>query len=388
MNCSPIEWIENTANFNPRTHNVPAITAPKEINDLLHQHAVVAVGVSGGKDSQACALAVNTYLNRIGHKGPRVLIHADLGRVEWSDSLKVCNELATHLGWELIVVSRQAGDLLHRWQSRWQANLERYTALSCVKLILPWSTPSMRFCTSELKSDIIARSLRQRYPTADIINVTGIRREESATRKRMPEAKVHTKLQRKNHLGYTWNAIIDYSLSDVLAIINQANLRLHEAYTGYLTTRVSCVYCIMSTESDLVKAASNPENHHIYREMVALEAASAFAFQGNRWLADIAPNLLDIDLRGHIAQAKERSLTRRQIEAQIPDHLCFEKGWPRFMPSVNEAQLLARVRSQIQDLYGLSIHYTDATSILQRYSELMSQSQPMTKHAQTELDFA
>ncbi len=42
----------------------------------------MAVGVSGGKDSQAAAMATFAHLDDIGHVGPRILIHADLGFVE------------------------------------------------------------------------------------------------------------------------------------------------------------------------------------------------------------------------------------------------------------------------------------------------------------------
>jgi hypothetical protein len=38
--------------------------------------------------------------------------------------------------------------MLDRWEKRWQNNVSRYEDLSCVKVILPWSTPQMRFCTS------------------------------------------------------------------------------------------------------------------------------------------------------------------------------------------------------------------------------------------------
>jgi hypothetical protein len=34
------------------------------------------------------------YLDQIGHAGARVLINSDLGRVEWRQSLAVCERLA------------------------------------------------------------------------------------------------------------------------------------------------------------------------------------------------------------------------------------------------------------------------------------------------------
>lgn len=192
----------------PSSHPNRVALTP-EVTQLLAKDCVVAIGVSGGKDSDACSLAVSHYLDEIGHAGPRVLIHADLGRVEWRDSLPSCERLAAKIGWELIVVQRKAGDMLARWEGRWANNVKRYQELSCVKLILPWSTPSMRFCTSELKVDVITSALKKRFPTRDIINVAGIRRQESANRSRMPVSAPLAKLQRKGYVGLSWNAIIE-----------------------------------------------------------------------------------------------------------------------------------------------------------------------------------
>jgi tRNA(Ile)-lysidine synthase TilS/MesJ len=123
----------------------PPIATDPDVESLLNAHAPVAIGVSGGKDSQAAALATIDHLNRLGHCGPRVLIHADLGSVEWNDSLPTCERLAAHLQCELIVVRRKAGGMMERWESRWASSVRRYAALETVTLVLPWSTPSMRF---------------------------------------------------------------------------------------------------------------------------------------------------------------------------------------------------------------------------------------------------
>lgn len=118
------------------------------IRILIANGAPVAIGVSGGKDSQAAARSVFEHLDRAGHIGPRILVHSDLGTVEWRGSLPVCDELADHLGVELVVLRRERGDLMDRWESRWRSSVTRYQDLSTVTLVPCWSTPSMRFCTS------------------------------------------------------------------------------------------------------------------------------------------------------------------------------------------------------------------------------------------------
>ena len=85
-----------------------------EITSALAGRAAVAIGVSGGKDSAATALATMDYLEDAGHPGPRVLIHSDLGRVEWRQSLPACEQLAVGFGLELMVVRRETGDLVDR----------------------------------------------------------------------------------------------------------------------------------------------------------------------------------------------------------------------------------------------------------------------------------
>ena len=152
------------------------------VRELVAAGAPIAIGVSGGKDSCAAAIAVVEHLHAVGHKSPVVLVHADLGdsdpalNVEWSDSLPTCERLAAFLGVELVVTRRAAGGMMKRWLKRWENNKKRYAELSCVKIILPWSTPAMRFCTSELKSAPIAAALVKRFPGHRIISACGVRR--------------------------------------------------------------------------------------------------------------------------------------------------------------------------------------------------------------------
>ncbi|MBB5546553.1 phosphoadenosine phosphosulfate reductase domain-containing protein [Paraburkholderia fungorum] len=349
--------------------NCVAVTPDVEI--LLARNCVVAVGVSGGKDSDACAIATDRYLNEMGHTGPRVLVHADLGRVEWRDSLPGCRRLAERLGWELMVVERRAGDMLARWQTRWENNVARYAGLSCVRLILPWSTPAMRFCTSEMKVAQITSALRKRFRDQDIINVSGIRRQESSARAKMPVSAPLAKLQRKGVAGVAWNAIIEWPLEDVLYEIKHADLALHEAYTTYGASRVSCAFCIMSAQRDLRAAASCEDNHDLYRSMVELEADSTFAFQGNSWLADVAPDLLSTPLLERVMHSKQAARERQAIEGELPEHLLFTAGWPTAMPTVQEADLIASVRRRVSGLVGLDADYLTGEDVIDRYSLLM-----------------
>lgn len=372
--------------------DTPVAVTP-EVSALLEQNAVVAIGVSGGKDSDACAIAVSRYLDQIRHQGPRVLVHSDLGRIEWADSLPSCERLAVRLGWELMVVRRNAGDMMDRWLGRWANNVRRYNDLSCVKIILPWSTPSMRFCTSEMKVTVITSALKKRFPGQHIINAAGIRRQESENRRRMPVSSLQPKLQRKGLAGINWNPIIEWPVEDVFATIESAGLRLHEAYTIYGASRVSCAFCIMSSSNDLQAAAGCAGNHEVYREMVELEIDSTFAFQGSRYLGDTAPHLLTESARMRLAEAKRKALERQKAEAMIPKHLLYKAGWPEVVPSVAEAELIAGVRSQVARLLNLDAGFLTGKTVRARYADLIdkrngSSTEPLEDVPEWQADLA
>jgi len=335
--------------------------------------APVYVGVSGGKDSQALAYRVQEHLDAIGHAGARTLIHSDLGRIEWRDSAPVCEQLAMRLGWELQTVRRPAGDMLDRWLSRWSANLERYRTLSCVKLIMPWSSAAQRFCTSELKTHVIARAIRARHPVGPVVSAVGLRWEESAARARQPVAKTDAGLSRARGAGLSWNAIIHWSRQDVLDYVRQHGGVLHEAYRIYGSSRVSCAFCVLASRGDLQAATRCEDNAGIYRELVRLEVGSTFAFQAGAWLGDAAPGLLDPALRTQLAEAKERAALRQAAESEIPEHLLYEAGWPTCMPTPAEAVHLASVRRRVAQAVRITADCLDADAVRARYAALLEQ---------------
>ena len=340
---------------------------------LTQSNTAVAVGISGGKDSCAVAFMVDEHLSKIKFHGPRVLIHADLGLVEWKDSLPTCERLADTLGWQLVVAKRAAGDMMDRWNKRWSNNVDRYVNLECVKLIPPWSTASMRFCTSELKRDPICSALVKRYPGHEILSVSGIRRDESPRRAKAPITKDQCKLTNKTHqtTGYDWHAILEWNREAVMRYLNQVKkFRLHEAYTKYQSSRVSCSFCILGSYYDLTRSAICPSNRGAYEAMVKLEVESTFSFQDKQWLADIAPQWNSTIIAAKLPIAKENGFKRRELERQIPEHLLYTAGWPTVIPTTKESELLARVRRGVAKLIPFEIHYATAKEVRHRYEQL------------------
>jgi 3'-phosphoadenosine 5'-phosphosulfate sulfotransferase (PAPS reductase)/FAD synthetase len=343
------------------------IASTPDIDELLAQGAPVAIGISGGKDSCALAFALQEHLDAIQHSGPRLLIHSDLGAIEWRDSAKTCERLAKMTGLELVRLFRKAGGMIDRWWQRWESNVRRYQELACVQLILPWSTPSMRFCTSELKTDVICGFLKKRFRGESVISASGIRREESKRRARAPIAKRQAKLVS----GWDWHPIIEWTVQDVLSLCKQRGFPLHEAYGVYGSSRVSCSFCIMATLKDLSAAAGCESNHIAYRAIAALEIQSTFAFQGGKWLADIAPHLLAPAMFDAITSSKRAATIRQEAEARIPRHLLYTAGWPTCIPTRSEAKILAQVRREVSDVVRLESRFLEADEIIGRYEELM-----------------
>ncbi|MGI8547337.1 MAG: phosphoadenosine phosphosulfate reductase family protein [Gemmatimonadaceae bacterium] len=243
----------------------PPIATTPEVEVLLRAGAPVAFGVSGGKDSSALVLATCAYLDAIGHpRHRRIAVHADLGDIEWAASGATGRAVAAHVGIECVTV-RGSRSMTETWESRWERNVVRYAALSCVTMILPWSSARMRFCTSQTKRDPITRYLKTRYPGEVIINATGIRRQESRAR---AQAEVFTAsadlvAKRSSTSGFDWAPIADWLLDDIWAIHEVEGFPLHEAYGVYGSSRVSCTYCVLATRNDHLAALADPRNHAV-----------------------------------------------------------------------------------------------------------------------------
>lgn len=224
-----------------------------------------------------------------------------------------------------------------------------------------------------MKTAPICQHLVTTFPGTSILNVTGIRGAESPNRAKKPISKAQAKLTRKSNgtQGLEWNAIHSWSTEYVYEYLAAKNFRLHEAYTEFNSSRVSCVFCILQSMADREASATCPDNAEIYRLMVDLEIRSTFAFQSSSWLGDTAPNLLTPEVVALHAATKTRAAAREAAEAEIPEHLLYVKGWPVAVPTLAEAELLSRVRRQVASAVGLEINYTEPRAIVARYEELI-----------------
>lgn len=354
----------------------PAVAVDTAILEAIESGAWFAFSLSGGKDSTASCFAAMALLDRLGHpRDRRIAIHADLGRAEWRSTPATVAAIAERLGLPLTVVRRKAGDMVDRWEQRFASSKARYEALSIYHLIGPWSSASLRFCTSELKAQVIGPELARRFRGETIVSVIGLRRAESAARCNTPISRPDDRFASPGNAAgtrmLTWHPLIDWSVDDVFACHDRYRLPLHEAYRCHGSSRLSCAFCVLASGADLAVATHSDGNLDLYRHLVSMEAMSTFSFQPGRWLADVAPRLLPPSLDRDVARAKLDAAERRAIEGSMPPGLRFVKGWPPRLPSMTEAGLIAAAREPLLLRHGLENRYPEAHAVRRRFAELL-----------------
>lgn len=232
---------------------------PKDIQELIDLGAVFYCSHSGGKDSQV----MYAYLSRHIPHDQLVVLHADLGKVEWEGTQDHIKATISH---ELHVVS--AGKTLF--------DMARHRRM--------FPAPKYRQCTSDLKTGpsykFIRNDLKARGKTI-AVNCLGFRKEESPNRFKKCltplslNETLSTKILSKGKLAgtrrrtaFNWYPIGDLTTQEVFHGIKQAGQEPHRAY-GLGMSRLSCCFCIMASKSDLrISAKANPE---LFQEYLDLE---------------------------------------------------------------------------------------------------------------------
>jgi 3'-phosphoadenosine 5'-phosphosulfate sulfotransferase (PAPS reductase)/FAD synthetase len=101
----------------------------------LAVYDVVLVNSSAGKDSQAALDVTVAAADKAGVRDRVVVVHADLGRVEWPGTRELAQEHAEHYGLRFeAVANRNWPDLLARIEIRGR-----------------WPDAANRYCTSEFR---------------------------------------------------------------------------------------------------------------------------------------------------------------------------------------------------------------------------------------------
>lgn len=252
----------------------PYITS--ELTAQINLGAVLAISVSGGKDSQALLASVLSWYRANNLTNKIFAIHADLGRAEWAQTNQFVHQLCETYQIELVEVwAMHEGkriDLLDKIELR-RAKIAEQGRLSTTPI---YPSFQQRYCTSDLKTDPINAYLKQ-FPR--VVSIEGIRWDESKARSKKPIFQRRDGMKKKGGaLGFTWNAIIHYSEKDVLAACGLTeseytfgrwqykitgnvpkDWKLHPAY-AMGNTRLSCAICVLASRNDFLNGIKhNPE---------------------------------------------------------------------------------------------------------------------------------
>ena len=235
----------------PHPPRRPSIALPPECRELIERGALVAINSSGGKDSQC----VTILLSAIVPADQLIVVHAPLRDVDWPGTeahIRATLPPAVPL---ILAPVASGRSLLDAIETRGQ-----------------FPSPAMRWCTREHKRGPIERELR-RYLKANprfldmLISAMGMRADESPARARKNPLKRNTRNSRAGRTWFDWLPVFDYAESDVFAVIREAGQTPHPAYAMGMS-RLSCVFCIMASRSDLRTAARlQPRLYRTYAEL-------------------------------------------------------------------------------------------------------------------------
>ncbi|KZL03587.1 phosphoadenosine phosphosulfate reductase family protein [Pseudovibrio sp. Ad26] len=229
----------------------------KKITDLIKRGAIFYVSHSGGKDSQAMYAA----LTQLVPDHQIVVVHADLGVVEW-DGVQDHIKATIHHSLNVVQAAKTFFDMVeHRARTRPD--------------VPPWPSSSTRQCTSDLKRGLIYKFIRASMKARGAtlaLNCTGIRAQESSGRARKEPLRLNAVLSKAGREVYEYMPIHHLTSAHVFAIIERAGqvpfhaYRVHRNRLG--NDRLSCVFCIMGSANDLRHGARcRPDLYQKYLEL-------------------------------------------------------------------------------------------------------------------------
>lgn len=258
----------------------------------LTKYDVIAVSSSAGKDSQAMLHFVTELAREAGVADRIVVIHADLGKIEWPGTLELAREQAEEYGHRFEVVTR-IGGIASRGGKTYARGEEYGDLLDYAERRGAWPDSKNRWCTSDFKRGPIltcltalAKEWREANSHEDrpcrILDCMGLRAEESPARAKKPELR-QRKSNSNQHID-SWLPIHSWSEQQVWECIHASGVPYHPAYDLGMR-RLSCVFCIFATRDDLaIAGAANPD---LLREYIALEERIDHTFRHGFSLASL-----------------------------------------------------------------------------------------------------
>lgn len=250
----------------------------------LGSYDVIIVNSSAGKDSQAMLDVVHEAATARGLTDRLVVVHCDLGRVEWPGTRELAERQAGVYGLRFEAVrNRNWADLLERIEARGK-----------------WPDNNNRYCTSEFKTGqvriLMTRLVREirvaHYWSANgrdgrpvrILNCLGLRRQESPRRAKKDPFRFDSLSSNGRRHVDEWLPILEWSVDDVWDRIRASGVEHHPAYDAGMP-RLSCQFCVLASRSALTLAAQLSPG--LAGEYAAAEERMGHRFRNDLSMADI-----------------------------------------------------------------------------------------------------
>lgn len=215
----------------------------------LNEYAYILVNSSGGKDSQTALRRVIRLADEQGC--PRdniVVVHCDLGDMEWEGTKELAEAQAKHYGLEFIVVRRRTAEGVEE------------SLLDYAERRGKWPSSTQRWCTSDFKRGPAGRAVtavsKRVAGEHKILQVFGFRAEESPARAKREEFSTNARLTTKTRTVHDWLPIHDWNEEQVWLDIVESGVPYHKAYDLGMP-RLSCVFCIFAPKAALIIAGKH-----------------------------------------------------------------------------------------------------------------------------------
>ena len=222
----------------------------------------IVVNSSGGKDSQAMLHEVCRLAKELGILHRVVVVHADLGQVEWEGTKELAQKQAEFYGVRFMIVGRKQGDLLDHVLDRSQK------LKSAGKTASPWPSSTARWCTSDHKraqvGTVITALSREVITPIDgrrirVLNCMGLRSAESSARSKKMPFLLNWSLTTKRRVVHNYFPVFDWGVEKVWETIRQSGAPYSPVYDLGMP-RLSCCFCVFMPKNALMLAGKhNPE---------------------------------------------------------------------------------------------------------------------------------
>lgn len=286
---------------------LPKLTIPTEAQTTLSSpETTLLISISGGKDSDAMTYLLLALRAIHGWRCQVMLLHCDMGRMEWASTPPYVQSFSQRVGLPLRVVRHEHRDLLDAIRQRMVDRPD----------VPPFPSAKVRYCTAAFKRQTTDRAIRQMTPAGgNVVVAMGLRAEESRSRahKAMWTVRKSVDAPTKQRQVYDWLPIHALTVDEVWTTIRANGNVFHEAYPG--NTRLSCALCVLASHDDLLNGAMH--NPDIYLELCRIELESGFSFQPHRWLCSLRPELLSPAEQARFAELQSRPKAPKQTSKKL-----------------------------------------------------------------------